>query len=194
MALERGKATPSVAVLTQVAVLIGCSSSATSSKARTSMPDDLPNLPPALTVEEAARSEDLDARRRTRASACTSRAEARKASQRSRLAHARSEFRGQRFSGCSRMTPHASTLIASSTSACASAAIRVAGSRHEPEDRRAIGYRGNLSVGEIIAALERPGPILWEAHPHQGRREGWAVCPCCGERNLRVLIAVEAGC
>jgi hypothetical protein len=39
----------------------------------------------------------------------------------------------------------------------------------------------------LLAALERLGPILWEEG--QEGRIGWAICPCCGKRDLRVEIA-----
>jgi hypothetical protein len=39
----------------------------------------------------------------------------------------------------------------------------------------------------LLKALESLGPILWE-EGHEGRL-GWAICPCCGKRDLRVEIA-----
>ncbi len=44
---------------------------------------------------------------------------------------------------------------------------------------------------QLIEVLERPGPILWEPNPTPGRREGWAICPCCGNRELWVSFPEE---
>ena len=44
---------------------------------------------------------------------------------------------------------------------------------------------------QLIEALERPGPILWESNPTPGRREGWAICPCCGNRELWVSFSED---
>jgi len=57
------------------------------------------------------------------------------------------------------------------------------------EQRRALlraGYRDLSDPSTVVAALERRGGILWE----QGREgiEGWAICPCCGERQLHVVV------
>jgi hypothetical protein len=38
----------------------------------------------------------------------------------------------------------------------------------------------------VLKALESLGPILWEEG--QEGRIGWAICPCCGKRDLRVQI------
>ena len=46
------------------------------------------------------------------------------------------------------------------------------------------------SVSIVIEQLERLGPILWEPNPPEGWKVGWAICPCCHERNLRVSICV----
>lgn len=43
-----------------------------------------------------------------------------------------------------------------------------------------------MTAGQLIAILERRGPILWEAKAPEGRRQGWAVCPCCDKRELWV--------
>lgn len=47
------------------------------------------------------------------------------------------------------------------------------------------------TVGQLIFALERLGEILWEPNPQDGRREGWAVCPCCFERDLWVSLPLD---
>jgi len=43
---------------------------------------------------------------------------------------------------------------------------------------------------EFIAYLEANGGILWE--PGKEGREGWAICPCCGERELYIVFVSEA--
>jgi hypothetical protein len=40
----------------------------------------------------------------------------------------------------------------------------------------------------LIKTLEYLGPILWE--PGKEGRVGWAICPCCGKRNLKVEIKI----
>jgi hypothetical protein len=59
------------------------------------------------------------------------------------------------------------------------------------KQRRALGMRGEWTADKLIEALERLGPILWEPEPRSGRREGWAICPCCGERELWVSVPTE---
>lgn len=56
--------------------------------------------------------------------------------------------------------------------------------------RRKLGLKGTTPA-QLIQGLERLGPILWEPDPQPGRREGWAVCPCCGDRELWVSVPVE---
>lgn len=58
------------------------------------------------------------------------------------------------------------------------------------KERRKLGLTG-LTAEQIVERLERRGAILWEPDPQPGRREGWAVCPCCGERNLWISVPVE---
>ena len=56
------------------------------------------------------------------------------------------------------------------------------------EQRRALVRQGYSEATPIdVAALERAGGILWE--PGKEGVEGWAVCPCCGERELHVVRA-----
>ncbi len=58
------------------------------------------------------------------------------------------------------------------------------------EQRRALVRQGYAEATSVdVAALERAGGILWE--PGKEGIEGWAVCPCCGERQLHVF-ATEA--
>lgn len=42
---------------------------------------------------------------------------------------------------------------------------------------------------EVIEYLKKNGGILWE--PGKEGREGWAICPCCGERELHVILVAE---
>jgi len=45
---------------------------------------------------------------------------------------------------------------------------------------------------QLVAALQYDSAILWEPNPPEGRREGWALCPCgCGERRLFVSIPLD---
>jgi hypothetical protein len=46
-----------------------------------------------------------------------------------------------------------------------------------------------MTTEQLVAALEKAGPILWEPG-YEGRR-GWAICPCCGKRELQVVISDE---
>jgi hypothetical protein len=64
------------------------------------------------------------------------------------------------------------------------------------KQRRALGFRREWTAAEFIEALERLGPILWEPDSSPGRFEGWAICPCCGQRNLWVSfpVAQDATC
>jgi hypothetical protein len=36
----------------------------------------------------------------------------------------------------------------------------------------------------VLAYLEANGGILWEPD----KRVGWAICPCCGEREFQICI------
>lgn len=57
--------------------------------------------------------------------------------------------------------------------------------------RRALLRLGYGEVGtRHLASLERAGGILWE--PGKEGVEGWAICPCCGERQLHVVIDRDA--
>lgn len=58
------------------------------------------------------------------------------------------------------------------------------------EQRRALKRRGYVEASRLaVAALERAGGILWE--PGKEGREGWAICPCCNERELHIVFADE---
>ena len=54
------------------------------------------------------------------------------------------------------------------------------------EQRRKLGFRG-MTAEEIIDVLEANGGILWEPETSGGSRRGWAICPCCGKRELEVI-------
>jgi hypothetical protein len=56
--------------------------------------------------------------------------------------------------------------------------------------RRAIRLH-RLTTEELVRRLERLGPILWEPMPQAGRREGWAICPCCGNRDLFISVPLK---
>ena len=57
--------------------------------------------------------------------------------------------------------------------------------------RRELGF-GGMTVERIIERLETIAPILWEPETPEGVRRGWAICPCCGKRNLEVVIEGES--
>jgi hypothetical protein len=42
-------------------------------------------------------------------------------------------------------------------------------------------------LAKVIAYLENHGGILWEP----GKRVGWAICPCCGEREFEIRVPDE---
>jgi len=56
------------------------------------------------------------------------------------------------------------------------------------EQRRALLRAGYVAASppDLLASLERQGGILWE--PGREGIEGWAICPCCGERQLHVVV------
>ena len=41
----------------------------------------------------------------------------------------------------------------------------------------------------VIEYLKAQGGILWE--PGKEDREGWAICPCCGRRELHIVVEDE---
>jgi len=54
------------------------------------------------------------------------------------------------------------------------------------KQRRSRGRARKLTAEQIVAMLEQRGGILWE--PGQEGRRGWAICPCCGKRELLVEV------
>lgn len=60
------------------------------------------------------------------------------------------------------------------------------------EQRRRLQRAGYVVPrhNEVLAQLEQQGGILWE--PGREGVEGWAICPCCGERQLQVVVDKDA--
>ena len=49
---------------------------------------------------------------------------------------------------------------------------------------------GRTVRSELIRYLEESSGIPWD--PGKEGREGWAICPCCGERELHIVFVEEA--
>jgi hypothetical protein len=48
----------------------------------------------------------------------------------------------------------------------------------------------NAQLEVLLAWLKDRGGILWE--PGREGEVGWAICPCCGKRELRLEIKRDA--
>lgn len=46
-----------------------------------------------------------------------------------------------------------------------------------------------MTFEEMLAYLEAHGGVLWE--PGKEGLVGWAICPCCGKRELRIELVDE---
>jgi len=47
------------------------------------------------------------------------------------------------------------------------------------------------TIEQVLDYFETRGGILWE--PGKEGRVGWAVCPCCGKRELEIIVPEGEG-